>query len=329
MKHYALIDETAVDTPAGLAPTIAQSDISGVPAEGTGLAGAAYVSNNGIWSMDRFEEVVQSSQPVLTFTASEVHYSGRSSSTSIAEFLGDDAASISGGDGDAFEMGPSGLVLTGFVYIPEGIHEISVGSDDGFELAIGGVPFSEFAGTRGHDETARVAQFDGGLYQVDMMYFDAGGWQSLNLKIDGLTVDQSAFYLDPADFTNPPADIAIVPVEDYHPSLFLEDAVDVATSDTATDGVDEIQGLGADETLDGLGGDDVIRGGYGDDYLIGGAGDDLLDGERGSDILFGGAGDDLLVARSDAGEQRIGQLALGTPTRPDTPKATSTRIARN
>lgn len=319
MKHYALIDETAVDTPAGLAPVVAQSAISGVPSAGTGLSGAAYVSNSGIWSMERFEQVVASSDPVLNFTASELDYSGRSSATTISQFLGDDAASITGGDGDAYQMGPSGLVLTGYVYIPEGIHEISIGSDDGFSLAIGGVPFSEFNGSRGHDETARVAEFDGGLYQVDMAYFDGGGWQSLNFQIDGLTVDQSAFYADPADFTNPPADVPLVPVEDYHPSLFIEDALDIETTDSATQGVDEIQGMGADETLDGEGGDDIIHGGYGDDYLIGGDGDDLLDGGRGSDILFGGAGDDLLIARSDGGEQRIGQLALGTPTRPDAP----------
>lgn len=147
-----------------------------------------------------------------------------------------------------------------------------------------------------------MAEFDGGLYQVDMAYFDGGGWQSLNFQIDGLTVDQSAFYANPADFTNPPADVPLVPVEDYHPSLFIEDALDIETTDSATQGVDKIQGMGADETLDGEGGDDTIHGGYGDDYLI------------------GGDGDDLLIGCSDAGEQRIGQLAVGNPTRPDSPE---------
>ena len=40
-------------------------------------------------------------------------------------------------------------------------------------------------------------------------------------------------------------------------------------------------------------------------------------GGRGSDLLAGGDGDDLLISRSDSGEQRIGQLVLGNPTRPD------------
>ncbi|MEM7210351.1 MAG: hypothetical protein AAF479_00445 [Pseudomonadota bacterium] len=321
MNYNPLFDVTDVDTPVGVAPTVALADISGVPATGTGLAGAAYVDpDRGIWSIERLEEVITETAPVLTFTSSELNYRGFDSENTIADFLGDDAASITGGDGNAYEMGPSGFVLTGYIYIPEGVHELTVNSDDGFTLTIGGVPFSEFLRGRGPDDTSRVAQFDGGLYQIDMLYFDGGGGHALNLKIDGLTVDQSAFYLDPSDFQNPPAGVPVVPVEDYHPSYFIEVALDIETTDTATEGHDVIQGLGADETIDGLGGDDIIRGGYGDDSLSGGDGDDLLDGERGSDIVYGGKGDDLLIARSDGGEQRIGQLAIGDPTRPDTPE---------
>ncbi|QMU58647.1 MAG: hypothetical protein GKR98_10860 [Boseongicola sp.] len=66
-----------------------------------------------------------------------------------------------------------------------------------------------------------------------------------------------------------------------------------------------------------MGGDDELYGGYGDDHLIGGEGDDVLDGGRGSDLLEGGAGNDLLIARSDAGVQKIGQLAIDMPTRDD------------
>ncbi|MEM7709319.1 MAG: hypothetical protein AAF264_00895 [Pseudomonadota bacterium] len=72
-----------------------------------------------------------------------------------------------------------------------------------------------------------------------------------------------------------------------------------------------------DDSITGSDGSDVIESGYGDDVLEGGAGDDLLDGGRGSDVLMGGAGDDTLLMRSDAGEQRIGQLAIGEPTRGD------------
>ena len=82
-------------------------------------------------------------------------------------------------------------------------------------------------------------------------------------------------------------------------------------------GNDELNGDGGNDTLKGGEGHDVLNGGYGDDVLEGGAGNDVLEGGRGSDLLLGGDGDDLLVSRSDVGEQRIGQLATGNPTRED------------
>ena len=86
--------------------------------------------------------------------------------------------------------------------------------------------------------------------------------------------------------------------------------------DAASDGVTRNGGNG-DDAFTGSVRDDMLEGGYGDDRLDGGAGDDVLDGGRGSDLLIGGAGDDLLLMRADAGEQRIGQLAIGKPTRGD------------
>ncbi len=178
--------------------------------------------------------------------------------------------------------------------------------------------FSDFQGTRGTNETARVAEFEGGLYKIDMTYFDASGGMSLTLLIDGLPVDQSALYQSVADFQSPPADVALVAVEDYHPSHFLgTHMLDGADAETGGVGRDVIEGLGGKDTLHGAGGDDEIYGGYGDDSIEGGDGDDVLDGGRGADLLSGGAGNDFLIVRSDAGEQRIGQLAIGEPTRGD------------
>ena len=85
----------------------------------------------------------------------------------------------------------------------------------------------------------------------------------------------------------------------------------------AGDGNDTVHGDAGNDELLGGNGHDTLDGGYGDDLLDGGAGDDVLDGGRGSDLLLGGDGDDLLVSRSDAGEQRIGQLAIGQATRED------------
>ncbi|MEO1238412.1 MAG: LamG-like jellyroll fold domain-containing protein [Pseudomonadota bacterium] len=311
-------DPSNPDTPTGLDPAVSLDAISDVPSVGTGLAGQVYFPEEGgnIWSIGALLELIATSDADQTFTASELVYSGKNSQTTLAEFLGDDAASLSG-DGDV-EFGPTGLQLTGYLFIPEGTHEISVASDDGFLLNIGGVNFSSFLGGRGTDETPRVAEFEGGLYDVEMYYFDGGGGQSLSMMMDGLPIDQSAFYQSIDDFENPPADVATIPVDDYHPSYFVgEQSLEGAVEGEATDGADMITGMGSDDTIDGGAGDDHILGGYGNDMLYGGEGDDVLDGGRGSDVIDGGAGNDVLVAGSDSGLQRIGQLAVGMPTRDD------------
>ncbi|MEM7723197.1 MAG: LamG-like jellyroll fold domain-containing protein [Pseudomonadota bacterium] len=309
-------DPATIDTPAGMAPALALSDISGVPVQGSGLAGQVFVPGTKIWDIDA-ARAAAANAPELEFVASEIAYGGKKSDTTVAEFLGDDAATLTG-DGTAYEMGPSAVTLTGYVFIPAGVHEIKVVSDDGFALSLGGEAFSSHEGTRPAEGTARVAEFEGGLYAFDLLYFDASGSMSLSVEIDGLPVDESAFYQMPGDLQSPPGNVATVPVDAYHPSYFLGASVlDTPVTQTATEGHDEISGFGADDTIHGLGGDDHLLGGFGDDVLHGGDGDDVLDGGFGSDVLYGDAGDDTLIARSDAGEQRIGQLAIGKPTRPD------------
>ncbi|MEM9009949.1 MAG: LamG-like jellyroll fold domain-containing protein [Pseudomonadota bacterium] len=284
---------------------------------GTGLAGQVYAPGSNIRSIDDLRELIDEATPDLRFTATELAYGARDSDTTVAEFLDHDAGSLSG-NGDAFEMGPSGLVMKGFIFVPEGVHEIKVTSDDGFDLKIGGLDFSSFQNLRAADETARVAEFEGGLYEVELLYFDAYGQMELMVELDGMPIDQSAFYRSVDDFMNPPAGVETVPVADYHPSFFLgEEVIDDPGFQMGRQKRDVIDGQGGDDTIGGAGGEDEIKGGYGDDKLMGGAGDDVLDGGRGSDLLIGGDGNDLLISRSDAGEQRIGQVAIGAQTRGD------------
>ncbi|MGR3514751.1 MAG: LamG-like jellyroll fold domain-containing protein [Paracoccaceae bacterium] len=310
----AYFDASNPDTPANMTAAIAPAQVAGVPSEGTGLTGAAFAPGTGIWNIEKAAEAAAGT-PDATFEASELLFRNNQSDTTVAEFLGD-YGTITSGDGNV-EMGPSALTFSGYIYIPPGVHQLSIISDDGFDLNIGGVDFSEFASGRGTDETARVADFDGGLYPIELLYFDGGGGMSLRMEIDGLPVDQSAFYQSVEDFTNPPSDVPLVSVEDYHPSFFIPETVDGDNDVTASEARDVIEGDAGDDTINGLGGDDELHGGFGDDMLSGGDGDDVLDGGYGSDVLDGGAGDDLLIAASDAGEQRIGQLAIGQPTRDD------------
>ncbi|MEM8698624.1 MAG: calcium-binding protein, partial [Pseudomonadota bacterium] len=305
------------DTPLGMTPALRASTIAGVPSQGTGLTGEVYVSQSNIGSVSTLAALIAGSSPDFTFTSSEVLYGRGNSHISIEEFLREDAASLSA-DASQTVFDDLGVTLSGFIYVPPGKHQVTVVSDDGFALSLGGVSFSAFEFGRGAAPTSRTAQFEGGLYQIELAYFDGGGGQELRLEIDGLPVDQSALYASVADFQNNAGGGQIVPKAQYHPSYFLgEESLGGDNTITGNGYANEIDGEGGDDSLAGRGGNDRIEGGYGDDILRGDNGDDVLDGGRGNDLLIGGDGNDVLISRSDAGEQRIGQLAFNNPTRPD------------
>ena len=296
-------------------PDLAYDENGYVPSVGSGLFGRVWAPGLEIRSISDLLNAMRA-DPEATFTATEIAYGSKSSDTSVVEFLHHDGGSVEGDGG--VEMGPSGLALTGYIYIPPGVHELSVISDDGFALSIGGSLFSLHAGPRGRAETAQTGDFEGGLYEFELLYFDKSGSMSLTVEMDGMPIDGSAFYQSVDDFTNPPDGVPLVPATDYHPGYFLgPGSVDEAMDGTGTEARDVMDGYGANDVLEGLGGDDELRGHYGDDILRGGEGDDVLDGGRGSDLLDGGDGNDLLISGSDAGEQRIGQLAVDMPTRGD------------
>ncbi|MEM7490866.1 MAG: hypothetical protein AAF390_17245, partial [Pseudomonadota bacterium] len=126
---------------------IRASQVDGVPLNGTGLRGTAWADGTRIGSLDDLREVMATSAPTATFEIDAFGFASRESDTSIAEFLGE-TGRITSGDGDA-EMGPSGLLIEGFIYIPPGQHTITVLSDDGFDLSIGGVAFTSVDARRG------------------------------------------------------------------------------------------------------------------------------------------------------------------------------------
>ena len=141
MNTTAFFDATNPDVIEGMTATVASINVTGVPSSGTGLTGAAFVPGTSIWNIAMAREAAGGT-PDATFVSSEIFYGSRKSDTTIAEFLGDDGASVEG-DGD-LEMGPSALTLSGFIYIPPGVHEIKVISDDGFPRFILAIMFRYF-----------------------------------------------------------------------------------------------------------------------------------------------------------------------------------------
>ncbi len=236
-----------------LDPVISAGAVAGIPSVGTGLLGMAWADGTAIKTITDLRAIIEANAPTATFEIAELGFQSSDSETSIEAFLGDKGMILSG-DGTA-EMGPSGLWIEGYIYIPPGTHTITVASDDGFALSLGGVPLSSFEGRRGVAETSHTAEFEGGLYALDMLYFDSSQSMALELLIDGLPVDQSALYASQEDFENPPGGVPLLPVEGYHPSLTL--------GDLTVDDPETIEGSAQVDVIDGVGGDDAITGAVG------------------------------------------------------------------
>lgn len=116
--------------------------------------------------------------PDATFTATSIAYGdgpGFGIGT-LADFLNADAGSIVGDGGVNFQE--SVLRLTGFSFLSTG-DEITVNSDDGFALNIGGTELMRFEGLRGPGGTSSTI-FGGpsGNYAVELWYFEGNPSQA-------------------------------------------------------------------------------------------------------------------------------------------------------
>jgi len=94
----------------------------------------------------------------------------------LADFLNADAGSVVGDGSVNFQE--SVLRLTGFSFLTTG-DDITVNSDDGFLLSIGGSEFSRFEGLRGPGGST-TDTFTGptGRYAVDLWYFEGAPTQA-------------------------------------------------------------------------------------------------------------------------------------------------------
>ncbi|MBK9082492.1 MAG: hypothetical protein IPL88_10635 [Rhizobiales bacterium] len=133
------------------------------------------------------------------FTASRIDFdSAAHDATTLGAFLGDAATLTDGGATTA--MTTLGLRLTGFVHLSAGEHLVTVRSDDGFLLKIGGQVVSSYDWDRGFSGTTQSVVSTGGLYAVELYYFDNQGDQGLRLEIDGELAGPELFYRSLADY---------------------------------------------------------------------------------------------------------------------------------
>jgi hypothetical protein len=271
MNTRACFDASNVDTPPGVEPVRPASEVTGIPSRGTGLSAELFIPDAPVSDLDMAEAAIRL-VPDVTFIASKIAFCGTQHGETVADLLGRDAASIDGAGGD-MECASCALTLSGFIFVPAGVHEIEVVCDAGFRLELGGLAFMEADGSQTPDATPRVAEFEGGLYEIDLLTFHSGNAMTLSLRIDGLPLDQSAFYRNMEDFEAPPEGTPLIHVEAYHPSFFRgADGLEAFCMGTATgehDGTDN----------------------FADDDMILGLADDDPEGDLGVDVLKRGMGD--------------------------------------
>ncbi len=169
---------------------------------GTGLAGEVHDRSGSFSGIADLIAQTVTSGPTGSFTAREVDFGATPGETTLGQFFGSNAV-LAGGAGAsraATDMTTIGLTLRGFVWLPEGDHLLTVRSDDGFLLRIGGQEVLSFAGGRGFEPTSGQFTFAAGLYALDLYYYENMGDQGLRLELDGEPLDASHFYRSVADY---------------------------------------------------------------------------------------------------------------------------------
>ncbi|MBU0498836.1 MAG: family 16 glycosylhydrolase [Gammaproteobacteria bacterium] len=190
------------------APALADVELAAVYA-GTGLSGQAFDSNRGFNSIGELQDFLAIADASHSFTASQIDFGGANQRGNIAGFLGD-SAQLTSGDGST-AMETVAVRLSGYVYIPAGEHHITVRSDDGYLLKLGGQEFSSFESPRPFYATDKAGTFAGGLYAIELLYYENWGAEGLRLELDGQALGAEHFYQSVADFQQALADNGPMP----------------------------------------------------------------------------------------------------------------------
>ena len=167
------------------------SSASVVPPVGVAQGLDGFYYNTGVASIAAAEAVIAGQQPTATFLSTLLDYPNLagnivSDSTTLAAFLGADAASLSGSGGNT--LNTSLFLFTGFIQIKDEVGfdavagnntidvNFAIGSDDGMRLRIGGVTVTQKDGNRSFAFSTGTANFEAaGYYSVEIIFWENTG----------------------------------------------------------------------------------------------------------------------------------------------------------
>lgn len=131
---------------------------------------------------------IASASPTATFQSNAIDYPNggsntNSSNTTLAAFLGADAASIVGNGLATIQT--SVFRFTGFIDLLAGNQSFAVGSDDGFRLTIDGTQIAQQSRPRSFRTTSRNRNPGSGVVAVELIYYENYGNTGVEFFIDG------------------------------------------------------------------------------------------------------------------------------------------------
>jgi len=177
---------------------------------GSGLTGEVFDRSSGFDSIDDLIAQTATKPADFHFAAQKVDFGSPWHDGTLGEFLGENAVLKDGGA--ATEMTTIGMHLKGYVWLEAGKHLMTVRSDDGFRLDLGGSEVSSYPWGRGFSATSKSIEVGkAGLYAVDLYYFENYGAEGLRLEMDGQTLGADRFYASVADYNAALADHGVMP----------------------------------------------------------------------------------------------------------------------
>ena len=156
--------------------------------------GEFWDASSGFNNLNQAISFAENNVATATFQSTGIDYpSGNattiSSSSTLATFLGIDAASIIGNAAATIET--SVFRISGFVDLLPGTQQFAVGSNDGYRLTIDGNRVSQQSRPRGYSTTTRNRNAGEGRVAFELFFYENSGTTGLTVLIDGQVAQAS------------------------------------------------------------------------------------------------------------------------------------------
>lgn len=163
-----------------------------ISAKAATITGEFWDASDPLLTLQDALNIAENQEATATFMSSGIDYplgdaNTVPDTTTLAEYLGADAATLSGPGDVTLEQ--SVFRFTGQIALDDAPTLFSVGSDDGFVLSIGnGAADIEFAGLRSFGTTSLTMNLGEGLFDFELIYFENQGGTGVEFEINGETV---------------------------------------------------------------------------------------------------------------------------------------------